>query len=78
MNIPPPMVSRRRRQRGSIVLVFVILLAIMALLAAANSSALLHLRHELNLLDHRQVGRLNAAPTNAVPTVVAPAPPESK
>ena len=77
MNLPPPIVLRRGRQRGSAVLVLLILLVIMTLLAAANSSALLHLRHELNLLEHRQIGRLNAAPTNAV-VAVSPAKPESK
>lgn len=78
MKIHPPIVSHRRRQRGSIVLVFLILLAIMMLLAVANSSALLHLHQELNLLEHRQIGRLNALQTNAVPTAVFPAKPESK
>jgi Tfp pilus assembly protein PilX len=77
MNTRPPVPSRCR-QHGSAVLVLLILLVIMTLLAAANSSALLHLRHELNLLDHRQVGRLNAAPTNAIATAVSPAKPEAK
>jgi Tfp pilus assembly protein PilX len=77
MNTRLPIISRRR-QRGSAVLVLLILLVIMTLLAAANSSVLLHLRHEVNLLEHRQVGRLNAAPTNAVATAVSPAKPESK
>jgi hypothetical protein len=78
MKIQPPINLRRGRQRGSVVLVLLILLAIMTLLAAANSSALLHLRHELNLLEHRQVVRLNAAPTNAMAAAVSPAPLESK
>jgi hypothetical protein len=78
MKIPPSIISRRRRQRGSVVLVFVILLGIMMLLAVANSSALFQLRKELNLLDHRQVVRLNATPTNAVTTAASPAPLVSK
>jgi len=70
--------SRRRRQRGSAVLILLILLAIMLLLAAANSSALLQLHHELKLLEHRQVQRLDAGSTNTTAAAVAPAPPESK
>jgi Tfp pilus assembly protein FimT len=78
MKITPSIFSPHRRQHGSAVLVFVILLAIMMLLAAANSSTLLQLRYELNLLDHRQVGRLNTSQTNATATAVSPARRESK
>jgi Tfp pilus assembly protein PilX len=77
MNTRLPIISRRG-QRGSAVLVLLILLVIMTLLAAANSSVLLHLRHEVNLLEQRQVGRLNATPAHAVATAVSPAKPESK
>jgi Tfp pilus assembly protein PilX len=78
MKIQSPIVSRRGCQRGSVVLVLLILLVIMTLLAAANSSALYQLRRELNLLDQRQVVRLNAAPTNAPVVAVSPTPRESK
>jgi Tfp pilus assembly protein PilX len=78
MKIQPSIISRRGRERGSAVLVLLILLVIMTLLAAANSSALLHLRREVNLLEHRQVVRLNSTPTNAAPTAASPALPESR
>jgi hypothetical protein len=78
MKIHLSIALRRCRQRGSAVMVFLILLAIMMLLATANSSALLHLRHELNLLDHRQIVRLNAVPTNITAVAVSPEPLKSK
>ena len=77
MNLYLPIISRRR-QRGSVVLALLILLAIMTLLAAANTKALLQLHQELNLLEHRQVVRLNAAQTNAVNTAVSPKPSPAK
>ena len=67
----------RHRRNGSAVLVLLILLVIMTLLATANSSALLHLRHELRLLDQRQVQRLKASPPHAI-AAGSPAQPESK
>ena len=64
-----PILSGRHRQKGSVVLILLILLVIMSLLAAANSDALLHLHREVNLLEHRQVERLNAMSATATNTV---------
>jgi hypothetical protein len=77
MKIPRPIISWRD-QRGSTVLVLLVLLAIMVLLAAANSSALDQLRRDINLLEHRQVMRLNSMPTNATAAAVSPAKLESR
>ena len=71
-------IFRPDRRHGSIVLILLILLAIMLLLASANSNALLQLRHEVNLLEQRQVKRLDAVPPNAATNVVLTAQPESK
>jgi type II secretory pathway component PulK len=73
MKIPRSIFVRRRRQRGSAVVVYLALLAIMVILAAANSNTLLHLHRELNLLEHRQIKRLNASSTNVTLTVESPA-----
>ena len=78
MKIQSTVIPRFRRQRGSVVLILVILLVIMTMLAAANSSDLYQLHRELNLLDRRQVGRLEQVSTNAPAAAVAPAKPESK
>ncbi len=78
MKIPSAIFSRHRHQGGSVVLILLILLVIMTLLAAANSSALLELRHEVGLLEHRQVERLNAAQENATTNAISTAQPESK
>jgi hypothetical protein len=72
MKITRPIFDRRRRQHGSAVVVFLALLAIMVILSAANSNTLLHLHRELNLLDQRQIKRLNASATNATFTVESP------
>jgi hypothetical protein len=69
----PISISAARRQRGSAVVVYLALLAIMVILSAANSNTLLHLHRELNLLDQRQVKRLNASVTNVTLTVESPA-----
>jgi Tfp pilus assembly protein PilX len=72
MKIFRPILLRQRRQRGSAVVVYLALLGIMVILAAANSNTLLHLRRELNLLDQRQIKRLNASATNVTFTVESP------
>jgi hypothetical protein len=41
-------------------------------LAAANSNTLLHLHRELNLLEHRQIKRLNDSSTHATFPVESP------
>ena len=64
--------SAARRQRGSAVVVYLALLAIMVILSAANSNTLLHLHRELNLLEHRQIKRLNASSTNSTWPVESP------
>jgi hypothetical protein len=66
MKIPRPILIRRYRQCGSAVVIYLALLAIMVILAAANSNTLLHLRRELNLLDQRQIKRLNVSATNSI------------
>jgi len=60
------------RQRGSAVVLYLTLLAIMVILSAANSNTLLHLHRELNLLDQRQIKRLNTSSTNSTWTVESP------
>lgn len=56
---------------GFATIVFISLLAIMVLLAAANTAALIHLHHEVKLLEQQQIRRLNgsqaplARPTNS-------------
>jgi type II secretory pathway component PulK len=72
MKISSSISAARRRQRGSAVVVYLTLLAIMVILAAANSNTLLHLHRELNLLDQRQIKRLNASATNVIFTVESP------
>jgi hypothetical protein len=78
MKIFPSNFTERPRQNGSAVLLFITLLAIMVILATANSSALLHLRGELNLLERRQIERLNASQTNATTIAISPVQPGSK
>ncbi len=72
MKIPNFIFAARRRQRGSAVVVYLALLAIMVILSAANSNTLLHLHRELNLLNQRQIKRLNASATNVTFTVESP------
>jgi hypothetical protein len=72
MKISRPILIRHHRQRGSAVVVYLALLAIMVILTAANSNTLLHLHRELNLLDQRQIKRLNASATNVIFTVESP------
>jgi hypothetical protein len=72
MKIFRPILIRHHRQRGSAVVVYLALLAIMVILSAANSNTLLHLHREMNLLDQRQIKRLNASSTNVIFTVESP------
>ena len=78
MKIYPAIFSQSHRQRGSAVMVMIALLAIMVMLAAANNRALFHLHRELNLLEHRQIERLNASQTNAAVNVASPAKTDQK
>ena len=75
MNISCSISAAHCRQRGSAVVLYLTLLAIMVILSAANSNTLLHLHRELNLLDQRQIKRLNASATNATFTVESPTTP---
>jgi hypothetical protein len=72
MKISRPILIRHHRQRGSAVVVYLALLAIMVILSAANSNTLLHLHREMNLLEQRQIKRLNASSTNVIFTVESP------
>jgi hypothetical protein len=72
MKISRSILIRRHHQRGSAVVVYLALLAIMVILAAANSNTLLYLHRELNLLERRQIKRLNASSTNFIFTVEFP------
>jgi hypothetical protein len=73
MKISCSISAARRRQRGSAVVVYLALLGIMVILSAANTNTLLHLHREMNLLDQRQIKRLNASATNVTFTVASPA-----
>jgi len=72
MKISNSISAAHPRQRGSAVVVYLALLAIMVILSAANSNTLLHLHREMNLLDQRQIKRLNASSTNVIFTVESP------
>jgi Zn-dependent protease len=72
MKISRAILIRRHRQCGSAVVVYLTLLAIMVILAAANTNTLLYLHRELNLLDQRQIKRLNASVANVTFTVESP------
>jgi hypothetical protein len=72
MKISRPILIRHHRQCGSAVVVYLALLSIMVILSAANSNTLLHLHREMNLLDQRQIKRLNASSTNVIFTVESP------
>ena len=74
----PSHFTRRARQDGSVVFVFISLLAIMLVFVTVNQSALIRMRQETKLLEHRQIERLNTSQTNTVTAVVSPANPEPK
>ncbi len=67
-------------QSGSAVVIFLALLAIMLVLVAANGKTLLLMKKELQLIEHKQVQRLERSQTNtasptsleAKPTPAAP------
>jgi hypothetical protein len=59
----------QKNEDGLATIVFITLLAIMVLLAAANTAALIHLHHEVKLLEQQQIKRLNASQANAGPAV---------
>jgi len=67
MKILRSMITRPRPEQGSATLVLLALLAIMVMLTLADNTALLRLRSELRLIEHRQVQRLNNSMTNAPP-----------
>ena len=55
-----------KSERGMATVILIGLLAIMMILVAAESSALFHLRRERQLLERRQIQRLNASQTNSI------------
>ena len=78
MNTRSPNLSGRRPQRGSVVLILLILLTIMTLLASANSRALIQFHREVNLLEKRQIERLDKAQVGAATNIVSMAQMDSK
>lgn len=56
------------QQRGSAVVIFLALLAIMLILVAANGRTVVLLKKELQLIEHKQVQRLERSQTNALPS----------
>jgi len=68
----------RRRESGLATLIFIVLLGLMLILAMSNVRTLLHLRAEENLMEQKQIQRLNMTQTNAVAVVQSLLPPQSK
>lgn len=64
----PLTIRRSAAQRGSAVVIFLALLAIMLVMVAANGKTLVLLKKELQLIEHKQVQRLEQSQTNAVPS----------
>ena len=56
------------QERGSAVVIFLALLAIMLILVAANGRTVALLKLELQLIEHKQVQRLERSQTIAVPS----------
>jgi Na+(H+)/acetate symporter ActP len=54
-----------RRESGMVTVLFIGLLAIMMVLVATNVRTLVHLRAEQNLIEKKQIERLNLSQTNA-------------
>jgi len=74
MKIDSKHFSSRRRESGLATLIFIVLLGLMLILAMSNVRTLVHLRAEENLMEQKQIQRLNLTQTNAV-AVVQPLPP---
>ena len=71
MNIPRTDFKRgpgaaKRSEDGMATVILIALLGIMMILVAAESSALFHLRRERQLLERRQIQRLDASQTNSI------------
>jgi hypothetical protein len=56
---------RASREQGSAVVMFIILLGIMLALVAANGKTLVVLKKDLQLIERRQIQRLERSQTNA-------------
>jgi hypothetical protein len=63
-------------ERGMVTVLFIGLLAIMMVLVATNVRTLVHLRAEENLIEKKQIERLNLSQANAA--AVPPANQQSK
>jgi hypothetical protein len=61
------------RERGSAVVLFLALLSIMLVLVAANGRTLLLLKKDLQVIEHRQIQRLEHSQSDS-PPVLTPAP----
>ena len=64
--------SPERRERGSAVVLFLALLSIMLVLVAANGRTLLLLKKDLQVIEHRQIQRLEHSQTNLPPALSPP------
>ncbi|HEX5400523.1 MAG TPA: hypothetical protein VFY06_15860 [Verrucomicrobiae bacterium] len=58
----------RHSERGMATFILIALLAIMVVLVMAESSALYHLHRELQLLQQRQIQRLDASQPHSIAT----------
>ena len=58
--------ASKRSEDGMATLILIVLLAVMLVFVAAESSSLLHLRSELQMLERRQIQRLDASQTNSI------------
>ena len=60
--------STPKCRTGSAVVVFIVLLGIMLALVAANGKTLVILKKDLQLIERRQIQRLEHSQTNAPPS----------
>jgi hypothetical protein len=58
--------AAKRSEEGLATFIFIALLAIMLVLVMAESTALFHLHREMQLLEQRQIKRLDASQTNSI------------
>ena len=58
--------AAKRSEEGLATFIFIALLAIMLVLVTAESTALFHLHREMQLLEQRQIKRLDASQTNSI------------
>ena len=58
--------ASKRSEDGMATLILIVLLAVMLVFVAAESSSLLNLRRDLQLLEQKQIQRLDASQTNSI------------